>query len=196
MQASLQNAGNPRLIDIPTEPVYSPAAEEYFIKRRGFWLGCRDQGESAGKLRLGIHVSDEATPRRTAWDESPHVLEAVYAGNQLWSLYHDGVPVGGGRFHGDNTFIGFDGGTRLPISQYKSRGVGNGRDHNRNAFSLLLAGGGFKGGHVHGATDELGYRSVEDIVNVPDLHATILHQLDLDHTRLSYRLHGSDETHH
>src|SRR6266436_4754566 len=59
---------------------------------------------------------------------------------------------------------------RLPISQN-----GKGRDHNRNAFSLLLAGGGFKAGHVHGATDDVGYRSVEDIVTVPSLHATLLH---------------------
>ncbi len=78
---------------------------------------------------------------------------------------------------------------RLPVSQN-----GAGRDHNRNAFSLLLAGGGFKAGYVHGATDEVGYRSVEGRVRVADLHATLLHQLGLDHTRLSYRHHGSDET--
>ena len=78
---------------------------------------------------------------------------------------------------------------RLPVSQN-----GSGRDHNRNAFSLLLAGGGFRAGHVHGATDEVGYKSVEGRVSVQDLHATLLHQLGLDHTRLSYRHHGSDET--
>jgi hypothetical protein len=78
---------------------------------------------------------------------------------------------------------------RLPVSQN-----GSGRDHNRNAFSLILAGGGFKAGHVHGATDEVGYRSAEGRVGVPDLHATILHQLGLDHERLTYRHHGSDET--
>jgi len=78
---------------------------------------------------------------------------------------------------------------RLPVSQN-----GTGRDHNRNAFTALLAGGGFKPGHIHGATDEIGYRSVVDPVSVADLHATLLHQLGLDHTRLSYRLHGSDET--
>jgi hypothetical protein len=78
---------------------------------------------------------------------------------------------------------------RLPVSQN-----GTGRDHNRNAFSLILAGGGFKAGHVHGATDDVGYRSVEDVVTVPDLHATILHQLGIDHNRLTYRHHGSDET--
>ena len=78
---------------------------------------------------------------------------------------------------------------RLPVSQN-----GSGRDHNRNAFSLLLAGGGFRTGHVHGATDDVGYRSVEGVVSVPDLHATLLHQLGLDHERLTYRHHGSDES--
>ena len=78
---------------------------------------------------------------------------------------------------------------RLPVSQN-----GSGRDHNRNAFSLWLAGGGFKGGRIHGATDDFGYRSVEDRVGVSDLHATILHQLGLDHSRLTYRHHGRDET--
>lgn len=78
---------------------------------------------------------------------------------------------------------------RLPVSQN-----GTGRDHNRNAFSLLLAGGGFKPGYCHGATDEVGYRSVENRVSVQDLHATILHQLGLDHNRLTYRHHGRDET--
>ena len=78
---------------------------------------------------------------------------------------------------------------RLPVSQN-----GSGRDHNRNAFSLILAGGGFKAGHVHGTTDEVGYRAAEDRVSVPDLHATVLHQLGLDHDKLTYRHHGSDET--
>jgi hypothetical protein len=78
---------------------------------------------------------------------------------------------------------------RLPVSQN-----GTGRDHNRNAFSLILAGAGFKSGHVHGATDDVGYKSVVDRVSVSDLHATILHQLGLDHERLTYRHHGRDET--
>jgi hypothetical protein len=78
---------------------------------------------------------------------------------------------------------------RLPVSQN-----GRGRDHNRNAFTLLLAGGGFRAGHVHGATDEVGYRAAVDRVGVPDLHATILHQLGLDHERLTYPYHGSAES--
>jgi hypothetical protein len=78
---------------------------------------------------------------------------------------------------------------RLPVSQN-----GKGRDHNRNGFSLLLAGGGFKSGYVHGATDDVGYRAVEKPVHVTDLFATLLHQLGLDHDRLSYHHHGRDET--
>jgi hypothetical protein len=78
---------------------------------------------------------------------------------------------------------------RLPVSQGTK-----GRDHNRNAFSLWLAGGGFKGGHVHGATDDFGYRAAIDRVSVPDLHATLLHQLGLDHRKLKYLHKGQEET--
>ncbi len=78
---------------------------------------------------------------------------------------------------------------RLPVSQN-----GTGRDHNRNAFSLFLAGGGFKRGYIHGETDEVGYRAAVDRVSVANLHATLLHQLGLDHTRLTFRHAGRDET--
>lgn len=78
---------------------------------------------------------------------------------------------------------------RLPVSQN-----GSGRDHNRNAFTTLLAGGGFRAGCVHGATDEVGYRAVEGRVSVPDLHATILHLLGFDHQRVTYLHHGNEET--
>jgi hypothetical protein len=78
---------------------------------------------------------------------------------------------------------------RLPISQ-----KGDGRDHNRNAFSLLLAGGGFKAGFVHGRTDEFSYKTADREVSCPDLLATILHQLGIDHDRLKYRHHGREES--
>jgi uncharacterized protein (DUF1501 family) len=69
---------------------------------------------------------------------------------------------------------------------------GNGRDHNHWGFTYWLAGGGVKGGMAHGATDEFGFRAVEDRVHVHDLHATILHLLGLDHERLTYRYAGRD----
>jgi hypothetical protein len=78
---------------------------------------------------------------------------------------------------------------RLPVSQN-----GKGRDHNRNGFTALVAGGGFKAGYVHGATDEVGYRAVDKPVGVNDLFATILCQLGIDHDRLTYHHHGRDET--
>lgn len=67
-----------------------------------------------------------------------------------------------------------------------------GRDHNAKAFSVVLAGGGVKGGLAHGATDELGAAAVKDKVHVHDLHATILHCLGLDHKKLTYRFNGRD----
>ena len=67
-----------------------------------------------------------------------------------------------------------------------------GRDHHHTAFSMLLAGGGLKGGLVYGASDELGMVAVENPVHVHDLHATILHLLGIDHERLTYRYAGRD----
>lgn len=68
----------------------------------------------------------------------------------------------------------------------------NGRDHNPQGFSSWLAGGGIKGGMVHGQTDEYGYKAVENKVEIHDLHATILHLLGVDHTRQTFRFSGRD----
>jgi hypothetical protein len=70
--------------------------------------------------------------------------------------------------------------------------VQNGRDHNNHGFSMVLAGGGFKGGYIHGSTDEFGFRAVDKPVHPHDLHATVLHQMGLDHTKLTYRYSGRD----
>lgn len=78
---------------------------------------------------------------------------------------------------------------RLPISQGK-----DGRDHNRHAFSLWIAGGGFKKGYVHGATDDFGYKAAVDVVRVYDLQATLLHALGLDHNKLSFHHEGREDT--
>jgi hypothetical protein len=75
---------------------------------------------------------------------------------------------------------------RTPMAQ------GSGRDHHIKGFSVWFAGGGIKGGISHGATDELGYHAVKDVVHVNDLHATILHLMGIDHERLTYRFQGRD----
>jgi hypothetical protein len=67
-----------------------------------------------------------------------------------------------------------------------------GRDHHVEAFTIWLAGGGFKPGHIQGATDDLGYYSVEGQVHVHDLHATLLNQLGFNHERLTFRVQGRD----
>lgn len=67
-----------------------------------------------------------------------------------------------------------------------------GRDHHIDAFTMWLAGGGIKAGHIHGATDEMGFGSVADKVHVHDLHATILQLLGLDHLQLTFRFQGRD----
>ncbi len=71
-------------------------------------------------------------------------------------------------------------------------GQGSGRDHHIKGFSIWMAGAGIKPGMVHGATDELGYSSVHDIVHVRDLHATLLHQFGIDHARFSTKFQGLD----
>ncbi len=75
---------------------------------------------------------------------------------------------------------------RTPMAQ------GNGRDHHIKGFSMWLAGGGIKPGISYGATDELGYNAVENVVHVHDLHATLLHQLGVNHKRLTYKYQGRD----
>ena len=75
---------------------------------------------------------------------------------------------------------------RTPMAQ------GSGRDHHMKGFSMWMAGGGVKGGMKYGATDELGYNAAENIVEVHDLHATMLHLLGLNHERLTYRFRGRD----
>ncbi len=87
----------------------------------------------------------------------------------------------------DDTLIVFGGEFgRTPMAQ------GNGRDHHMKGFSMWLAGGGIKGGITYGGTDELGYNAVDKPVHVHDLHATMLHLLGIDHTRLTYRFQGRD----
>lgn len=71
-------------------------------------------------------------------------------------------------------------------------GASQGRDHNHWGFSLWMAGGGIKGGTIYGATDEFGFKAIENPVSVHDLHATMLHLLGFDHERLTYRYAGRD----
>ena len=92
-------------------------------------------------------------------------------------LFEETVVLWGGEFG------------RTPVAELPQL---NGRDHNHYGFTCWLAGGGVRGGYAHGATDEFGFRAVEQVVPVHDLHATILHLLGLNHERLTYRFAGRD----
>jgi hypothetical protein len=92
-------------------------------------------------------------------------------------LLEDTLVVWGGEFG------------RTPMVQ---GGGTDGRDHHPNAFSMWLAGGGVKSGITYGESDELGFQVVNDKVHVHDLHATLLHLLGFDHTKLTYRSQGRD----
>jgi len=78
---------------------------------------------------------------------------------------------------------------RTPFAQGKTR---VGRDHNPSAFSMWMAGGGVKGGVSYGKTDEHGYHAVENPTSIHDIHATMLHQLGIDHVKQTYRFSGRD----
>lgn len=86
---------------------------------------------------------------------------------------------------------------RLPVIQNRAGAKDRksvGRDHNTYGFSMWVAGGGFKGGHIHGATDDFGHHAVSDIVNHYDYHATLLHLFGLNPKKLSFKRNGVDQT--
>ena len=107
-------------------------------------------------------------------DEVDRATAALVLDLKRRGLLEDTLVIWGGEFG------------RTPMAQ------GDGRDHHIKGFSIWLAGGGIRGGHAHGATDELGYDAAEDVVTVHDLHATMLHLLGIDHERLLFRFQGRD----
>ncbi|PHR92742.1 MAG: hypothetical protein COA78_33305 [Blastopirellula sp.] len=131
--------------------------------------------------------SDCITNHKTHAGETDKPIAALIADLKRSGLWEDTLLVWGGEFG------------RTPTSE----GVDKpGRDHDWHGFSMWIAGAGVKGGQAIGATDELGFKAVEDRCHVSDLHATILHLMGIDHTRLSYphqglnqRLTGVEERH-
>lgn len=122
------------------------------------------------------HDNLEANHRNLArdWDQA---IAAFLTDLKVRGLFDSTLVLWGGEFG------------RTPVAELPQL---NGRDHNHYGFSVWLAGGGVRGGQVHGATDEFGFAAVEKRVHVHDLHATMLHLLGLDHTRLTYRYAGRD----
>jgi hypothetical protein len=122
--------------------------------------------------------SDCITNHKTHAGETDQPIAALLADLKRTGLWDETLVVWGGEFG------------RTPTSE----GVGKpGRDHDWHGFSMWLAGGGVKGGQAIGATDDLGFKAVDDRCHVSDLHATILHLMGIDHTRLSYPHQGLDQ---
>jgi hypothetical protein len=117
--------------------------------------------------------------RKTALD-SDRPFAAVIKDLKSRGLLKDTIVVCGSEFG------------RTPVAEIGAGGNGSGRDHNPFAFTMWLAGGGIKGGMTYGQTDDFGFKVAENPVHVHDLHATILHLLGIDHTKLTYRYSGRD----
>lgn len=116
---------------------------------------------------------DEQTKRNCADIDRP--MAALLRDLKRRGMLDDTLVVWGGEFGRTSTSEG-----------------SNGRDHNHWGFTMWLAGGGVKGGMAHGATDDFGFRAVDGRVHIHDLHATLLHLLGLDHTKLTFRYAGRD----
>ncbi len=131
-----------------------------------------------GKQPWDTHSNNDRQHIRLCAD-SDRATAALLTELKQRGLLDDTLVVWGGEFG------------RTPYAQPVKKGQ-PGRDHHHTGFSMFLTGGGIQGGQTHGATDELGMHAVEDRVHVHDLHATILHLLGIDHTRLTYRYSGRD----
>lgn len=121
------------------------------------------------------HHGDIANNLKTQCGQLDQPLAAMLTDLKQRGMLDDTLVIWGGEFG------------RTPVSE-----GGSGRDHNHYGFTVWMAGGGIRGGTVYGATDEFGFKAVENPTSVHDLHATILHLLGFDHEKLTYRYAGRD----
>jgi hypothetical protein len=128
------------------------------------------------------HNEIERNHRRLA-GQCDQPIAALIRDLKQRGLLDDTLVIWGGEFGRTPT---------VELTAFGSNDGVNGRDHNPYGFTVWLAGGGVRRGYVHGATDEFGFRSVENRVHVHDLHATLLHLLGFDHERFTFRYAGRD----
>ncbi|HEX5269123.1 MAG TPA: DUF1501 domain-containing protein [Gemmataceae bacterium] len=186
MQADAADA-----FDVSREPksvrdLYGPGVQgrQMLIARRLLEKGVRFVQVWHGQGQpWDSHDDIEVNHRRLA-KECDQAIGALLTDLKQRGMLEDTLVIWGGEFGRTPT-------VELPTPGANAGKV-NGRDHNHYGFTMWLAGGGVKGGHVHGATDEFGFAAVENKVHVHDLHATILHLLGFDHERLTYRYAGRD----
>lgn len=177
--------------DISKEPeqirnLYGPGkqARQLLIARRLLERGVRfvQVWHGAGQP-WDNHDDLEENHRRLA-RECDQPIGALLADLKQRGMLDETLVIWGGEFGRTPT-------VELPTPGANAGKV-NGRDHNHHGFSMWLAGGGVRGGYVHGATDEFGFKAVEKPVHIHDLHATLMQLLGFDHTRLTFRHAGRD----
>ena len=159
-------------------------ARQLIIARRLLERGVRYVQVYHGDSQPWDNHDDIASGHRKLAQQCDRPIAALLKDLKRRGMLEDTLVVWGGEFGRTPT-------VELP-SPGANAGKMNGRDHNHYGFSMWLAGGGVKGGHVHGATDEFGFRAAEDPVHVHDLHATMLHLLGFDHEQFTYRYAGRD----
>ena len=177
--------------DVSREPkhildMYGPGtqARQILIARRLIERGVRFVQVWTGEGQPWDNHDDlEVNHRRLAKDcDQP--IAALLKDLKQRGMLEDTLVIWGGEFG------------RTPVVEMPTPGANagkiNGRDHNHWGFTMWLAGGGVKGGYVHGATDEFGFRAQDNPVHVHDLHATILHLLGFDHEKFTFRYAGRD----
>ena len=177
--------------DISKEPKYiremygeGLQARQILIARRLAERGVRYTQVWTGYRQPWDNHDDLETEHRKLCGECDKPIAALLKDLKMRGLLEDTLVIWGGEFG------------RTPVVELSvpgaNKGKVNGRDHNNHGFSMWMAGGGVRGGYVHGATDEFGFAAVENQVHVHDLQATILHLMGFDHERFTYRYAGRD----
>jgi len=179
MQAEATDAFDVNKEPLPVREMYGAGtqARQLLLARRLLERGVRVVQIWSGAGQPWDNHDDLAKQHRNlgqAWDRP---LAAFLRDLKQRGLFDSTLVMWGGEFG------------RTPVAELPQL---SGRDHNHYGFSMWLAGGGVRGGHVHGATDEFGFAAVEKKVHVHDLHATLLHLLGFDHEKLIYRYAGRD----
>ena len=177
--------------DVTREPkhildMYGPGtqARQILIARRLLERGVRFVQVWHGAGQPWDSHDDLEVQHRNLARQCDQAIGALLTDLKQRGMLEDTLVIWGGEFG------------RTPVVEMPTPGANsgkiNGRDHNHYGFSMWMAGGGVKGGYVHGATDEFGFRAEQDPVHVHDLHATILHLLGFDHEKFTYRYAGRD----
>jgi hypothetical protein len=166
--------------------LYGPGvqARQLLVARRLLERGVRYVQVYHGAGQPWDSHDDIAIEHKKLAGECDRPIAALLKDLKRSGMLDDTLVIWGGEFGRTPT-------VELPTPG-SNQGKMNGRDHNHYGFTMWLAGGGVKRGHVHGATDEFGFQAVEGKVHVHDIHATILHLLGFDHETFTYRYAGRD----